>query len=210
MYHLILLIGVVTTHLFSPIENEKYPFSKWDKEKLEQANTAKNAKYLSSEEKQVIFLCNLSRIDGKLFGETYLKQYVDSMEYSRNSYITSLYSRLKKVKNLPLLEPQEDLFKCAQEHVNDQGKKGTVGHQGVTARFKKFAPKYDETAENCDYGSNLALDIVMSLLIDEGVADKGHRENILDKNLTFIGVSIGYHKKYDHMCVMDFGTITED
>ncbi len=210
MYQLVLFIGIFSTSIFSPIENEKYPFSKWDKKTLEEANTAKNAKYMSSEEKQVIFLCNLARRDGKLFSETYLKQYIDSLELSRNSYITSLFSTLKKVKNLSLLEPQEDLYNAALAHVNDQGKKGTVGHQGITTRFKKHAPRYDESAENCDYGSDLALDIVMSLLIDEGVTDKGHRENILDKNLTFIGVSIGYHKKYDYMCVMDFGTMEED
>lgn len=188
-------------------EKEKYPFSKWDKETIANANTAKDVKYMTSDEKEVIFLCNLARTDGKLFSETYLKQYVDSMELQKNNYITSLYTRLKKVKKLPLLKPQEDLYNAAKAHVDDTGKKGSIGHQNVTSRFKKHAPRYEETAENCDYGSDKAIDIVMSLLIDEGVTDKGHRENILDKTMLSVGVSIGDHKKYDFTCVMDFGDL---
>lgn len=186
-------------------EKEKYPFSKWDDSVLEEAHTAKDAEYMTAQEKEVIFLCNLARLNPKLFAETYLQQYVDSLNLPKNSSVNSLFSTLKKTKKMGLLLPQKDLFEVAKTHAEDSGKKGTVGHQNVTSRFKKMAPRYSETAENCDYGNENALDIVMSLLIDEGVADRGHRENILDKNMKSIGVAIREHKKFDFTCVMDFG-----
>ena len=47
----------------------------WTSEQLARANTARNASYLSEQEKQVIFLCNLARMDGALFAATYLAQH---------------------------------------------------------------------------------------------------------------------------------------
>lgn len=184
---------------------EKYPFSKWDKDVLEKANTAKDVTYLTFEEKQVIFLCNLARWDGKLFAETYLQQFIDSTETEKNSYVNSLFTDLKKTKKISPLKPAEDLYKAANDHAKTTGKSGAIGHQNVKNRFKKYAPSYSDSAENCDYGNDKALDIVMSLLIDEGIPDKGHRKNILDKDMEYLGVSIEEHKKYDYTCVMDFG-----
>lgn len=201
-----LLIGLIFANFFLlQDEKEKYPFSKWDKTTLEKANTAKNESYITFEEKQVIYLCNLARIDGKLFCETYLQQYIDSLDLDKNHYVNSLFTTLKKQKKMKPMYPAEDLFNVAKNHAEESGKKGSVGHQNVTTRFKKYAPNYKNTSENCDYGNNKAIDIVMSLLIDEGVSDKGHRENILDKNTNYIGVAIREHKKYDWNCVMDFG-----
>lgn len=191
--------------LWSAPPQEKYPFSKWDQSVLEKCNTAKDVTYMTDQEKEVIFLCNLARWDGKLFSETYLKQYIDSTETEKNSYVTSLFSDLKKVKKIKSLQPAEDLYKAADEHAIESGKKGSIGHQKVDARFKKHAPSYNDSAENCDYGNDQAIDIVMSLLIDEDVPNKGHRKNILDKDMTHVGVSIREHKKYDYNCVMDFG-----
>jgi uncharacterized protein YkwD len=63
---------------------------------------------------------------------------------------------------------------------------------------------YTSVGENCDYGNANALIIFMSLLIDEGVSDLGHRENILRAEYKFIGVSIEPHKKYRISCVIDY------
>jgi uncharacterized protein YkwD len=46
--------------------------------------------------------------------------------------------------------------------------------------------------------------IVISLLVDDGVPSRGHRRNLLDKAFKFIGLSLGAHPVYRHMCVMDF------
>lgn len=184
---------------------EKYPFSKWEPAVLEQANTAAGAHYMSEQEQQVIFLCNLARLNGKLFAETWVKKFYDEHNVKRTSYSNSLISDLKKVKGLGVLQPAEDLYYAAREHAVSSGKKGTTGHQKFSSRIKKHAPGNNPYGENCSYGFNDALNIVMQLLIDEGISNKGHRKNILHKSYNRVGVSIQKHKKYNYNCVMDFG-----
>lgn len=188
-------------------DRKEYKFAEWDQAMMDKANTAKNADYMTAVEKEVIYLCNLARLNGKLFADTYLKQYLEEGIVEKSTYTGSLIADLRKVKKLEPLLPQKDLFECAKSHAVESGTKGTIGHQNFTKRFKKYASRYVETGENCDYGSNEAIDIVMSLLIDEDVPDKGHRKNILDPTFKSVGVSLQSHKKEDWNCVMDFGDL---
>jgi len=65
--------------------------------------------------------------------------------------------------------------------------------------------KYMEVGENIYYGEFTAEEIVLQLLIDEGIEDLGHRKNILNPRFNSIGVSIKPHKSYVYNCVMSFG-----
>lgn len=191
--------------LFMSPKGDTYPFDKWTEAELNAANTAKDCAYLSDEEKEVFQLCNLARINGKLFAETYVAKYLKENEVKKTSYTTSLLSELKKLKPLAPLHPAKDLYDAAKDHAITEGKKGAVGHQRFKQRFKKFAPGYNPYGENCSYGFSDALNIVMQLLIDEGIKDKGHRKNILHKMYTHAGVAIAPHKRYTNHCVIDYG-----
>ncbi len=175
----------------------------WDIKVIEKANTALGAEYLSTEEKKVFLLTNLARMNGPLFTETILKTYLKDRETSR--YTRSLQKDLKGVKNLDPLVPQEDLYQAARSHALKSGKNATTGHQGFEKRFKPMMNKYNAVAENCAYGYDRAIDIVMGLLIDEGVKELGHRKNMLNPVYNSLGVSIEDHKSYRYNCVMEFG-----
>ncbi|MBL4651712.1 MAG: CAP domain-containing protein [Flavobacteriales bacterium] len=179
--------------------------SAWDYQVLEKANTAKNVGYLTANEKKMIQLINLARIDGAKFYETIAKPYIDTATSS--SYTRSLASVLKKVKGLPLLSPDKILFEAAQKYAISMGKSGKIGHDKYAQRMKPIQNKYKGLSENCDYGFEGALTIVMRLLIDEGNPDYGHRKAILDPNFVFIGVSIKRHTKWDWNCVQEFGGV---
>ena len=184
-------------------------FEKWNEKKYETANSAKGAAYLREEEKNVIYYLNLARMDGQLFSETYLKAYLDSTHQS-DKWTRSLQKDLKKSKSLEPLQPAQDLFEAAKLHAEDMGSTGKVGHntslgKNPKKRFKELQKIYNPVGENCDYGNDKALDIVMSLLIDKNVSSLGHRKNILSKNFSLIGVSIQPHKKFEYNCVMSFG-----
>lgn len=182
-----------------------YPFIKWEKADIDQANTASGADYLTEEEKKVIFLCNLARINGKLFNETFLAKYLAESEIKDDSYVVSLKKDLKKTKKLQCLVPAEDLFNIAKKYAIEAGQKGWEGHRNYTTRFKAVKDKYFSTGENCAYGFDEATEIVITLLIDQNISDLGHRKNILNKDFSNIGVSIQPHKDYEVNCVMDFG-----
>jgi uncharacterized protein YkwD len=192
-------------------------FPEWTPQQLAMANTAKDANYLSEEEKNVVLLSNLARLDGALFAQTYLQGYVKGKLKGKESrYVRSLSAELQQVKGLPMLKPHEKLFKAAHYHANDMGKKGLIGHKssnGVDffARIRSFMNPIGDFsfAENCAYGFSSANDIVLQLLIDEGVPALGHRKNLLSDKFDLVGVSILPHKNYRHNCVQDFGFISE-
>jgi len=153
----------------------------------------------------VIFYTNLARIDGQLFADTYLKWFLDSTRAKTNNYIRSLNKDLKKVKNLPVLYSQNDLFNIGRDHAIKSGKTSHEGHRGFKSRFKPVMGTYNYVGENCYYGSEEPVVIVIKLLIDEGVKDLGHRHNMLEPSFNSVGVAIKPHKQYGYNCVMDFG-----
>jgi uncharacterized protein YkwD len=54
------------------------------------------------------------------------------------------------------------------------------------------------------YGYDETRNIVTALLIDDGVPSRGHRTNLLNGRFNVVGVGVGLHQVYRHMCVMDF------
>jgi uncharacterized protein YkwD len=183
------------------------PWQAWDEEVVSTLNTAVQTTYLNQEEKKVILFMNMARHDGLLFSETFLDRYIQENRLPSNNYIRSLRRDLKKVQGLTPLQPEEDLTAVAQGHAQLTGKKGTTGHGSFKKRFEALMGRpYTHVGENCSYGYERAIDIVISLLIDEGIKDLGHRKNILAADFNSIGVAIRPHKTYRVNCVMDFGS----
>lgn len=209
MIRLAVLMLLVSGFTFRGEEN-KLPFHKWTKAELEKANTAKDVKGLSEDEKQFIFYTNLVRINPSLFCETYLQRYLDDTKQKKNEYVKSLQKQLMKCSSLTPLKHYDRLTELAKEHSVIMGEKGLMGHdqpgKKFRERFRKLIAEGRTVAENCDYGNQDPLEAVISLLIDEGVPDYGHRENILDKTFTYIGVSYNSHKRYGHSYVCDFSS----
>ena len=163
--------------------------------------------YISIKFHNYFLYANLVRINPKLFCATYLQEYIDIKQLDRsNSYVKSLISNLNDCKSRNQLYPDSNLYEMANNHAFSMGEKGLVGHNGFDNRIKKFLNgKFVMTGENCDYGNEYAIDIFMSLLIDQDVPSLGHRFNLLNSDFTSIGISIQPHKKYGVNCVMDFG-----
>lgn len=187
------------------IENALLSF---DKKTLEAANTAKSVSYLVDDEKKLIFYGNLARLNPTLFLEKIVIPYTQNDE---SEYVSSLKSDLKKMSPTHAHIPHKPLAEAAKFHAEDMGKAGNVGHTSTDGtsfgdRLKKYV-KMSGMAENCSYGKEKPIDILMQLLIDEGVANKGHRISILSPNYHSIGVSIKPHKTYRFNAVQDFSTI---
>jgi hypothetical protein len=211
-----LLVSIATGKLSA--QNDRL----FSDDELEKSNTAANVDYLTSEEKDVIRYMNLARMDGVKFFNSYVQQFVDryNAEYTpkikpNNSYLKSLKSDLNKIKNLPLLFPNEKLCKVSLYHAKDMGKSGNTGHNSsngnsVSKRMLKFLGTEYYLSENCDYGFDKGLDIVCHLLIDNGVSSLGHRVNMLNNQQRFVGVSIWSHKVYNFNCVIDFYSNPDD
>ncbi len=201
-----LIFVAATLLLYGSVSGQEAIWEQWDQAVIERANTAGNIDYFSEEEKQTVLLMNLARIDGTLFASTFLDHYIQSTGMPKNSYVSSLYRNLNSLKELPVLNPVKDLTDIAKGHATKSGQTGHVGHKDMNKRFDPvFGPIYYHMAENCSYGYDQALDIVLSLLIDDGIKSLGHRKNILNESYNSTGVSIQPHKEYRYNCVIDFG-----
>lgn len=178
--------------------------AEWNNPKYLKCNTAIHASYLTPAEKEIIYILNLIRMNPVLFANTVVKNYPQKSGegYLVNSdYYKSLLDTLKKIRpRTQLLMPDQSCFNSAKCHALYSGATGYVGHERSTAECKA---KEFFNAECCDYGHNNPLDIVMSLLIDEGVPSLGHREACLGFYKK-IGVSVQTHQRYGFNAVLDF------
>ncbi len=204
----ILILSILAPVLYAGSHQQSDPWTRWDEETIRKLHTASGVPYKNEEEKKVILFMNMARYDGTLFAETFLDAYVEQNQVEGSGELRSLYRDLKRTRGLPPLQPQKDLTAIAQEHSTRMGESGRTGHQRFKQRFEPLMGNpYMHVGENCSYGYFDAIDIVVTLLIDEGVKDLGHRKNILNEGFNSVGVAIRPHQSYRVNCVMDFGAM---
>jgi uncharacterized protein YkwD len=93
--------------------------------------------------------------------------------------------------------------------VSDTGPRGIVGHTGsdgssALVRIQRRDKTLHAVAETISYGKNEARRIIESLVVDDGVSSRGHRKIILTPEYDMVGPSIGTHKGYRNVCVIDY------
>ena len=187
--------------IFDTVDRQNYPYHKWKESDIKECNTAKHSYYMTSEERNVIWILNLARHDGVLFAKTFYREYLENNNMEHTIYVRSLYKDLNRIKDRGILDPKIKLHWLAHGHATWSGKNGKTGHQDFDKRAKKASG--DLFSECCDYGPENAMDIVMDLLIDEGITSLGHRRNLLNLSIQYIGVSIQPHKYYRFNCVIN-------
>jgi len=116
---------------------------------------------------------------------------------------------LRNVKPVMAFKPSLGLTKAALDHNNDTGPLGLVGHQGSDGsspfdRMKRHGQWKISAGENISYGHEDPRQIVIQLIVDDGISNRGHRANIFEPKFQRIGVAVGQHKVYGFMCTMDF------
>lgn len=120
-------------------------------------------------------------------------------------------SALRSARRMRALSISKSLVRAARDHVKNQGPSGQTGHNDTdgrnpSARVGHYTPGRSWLAENISYGRWTAEDLVRHELVDDGIRDRGHRQNLLNRDFYNIGVACGKHAKYGIMCVLDFAT----
>ncbi|HEX9727516.1 MAG TPA: CAP domain-containing protein [Gemmatimonadales bacterium] len=116
---------------------------------------------------------------------------------------------LRTAMPLDPLERAAGLARAARDHARDQGPIGGLGHTGrdgstMADRIARYVRWQGAISENIDYGSATARHVVISLIVDDGVASRGHRTNVFNASSRYAGVGCGPHKTYRVMCVVDY------
>jgi uncharacterized protein YkwD len=87
-----------------------------------------------------------------------------------------LKKELKNMKPLPAMEFSETLYTSSKKHGE------------YIRKTKRFEHSDCDCAENIQYGNSDIRYAVLDLLVDGGVASRGHRRNILSPSHKYVGV----------------------
>jgi hypothetical protein len=103
----------------------------------------------------------------------------------------------------------DGLSHAAADHVIDTGGIGIMSHTGTdgtnfTKRIARYGTWTGGASEVIDYGARDAMEVILNLLIDDGVANRGHRKSVLDPRWHYVGIACGPHSVLRTMCVIDF------
>ena len=192
----------------------------WDIDRLD---TARDVTYLSEVEKDVILEMNKARDNPKKYAELYIQPRLKN--YSGRNYsvpgkitritqegaaaVNNCISSMSRMQSVGLLVPELGMSLAAKDHVQDQGRTRNTGHTGSDRsdpfkRMERYGTWLTTAGENISYGESTGRDIVVALLIDDGVSSRGHRTNIMSKDFSKTGVSVGSHQQYESMCVINY------
>jgi len=214
----ICLLSILSFVACKSSEKEDTDSVHWDMAVLD---LARSVNYLSREEKDIILEMNKIRADPQKYAQLYIEpelQYYNGNMYQKPGQITMMtqegkkaveecIAALSKTARASALSPELGLSRAARDHAEDQGQTGQVGHTGsdgssMTGRVQKYGKGFSSLAENIAYGDNVARDIIIRLLIDDGVSSRGHRINIMNPQYTKTGTAIGTHPSYSYLCVI--------
>lgn len=178
--------------------------------------------YLTDLEREVVEELNLARTQPDKYAN-YLNEYsklfvgkelrepgeITIMTEEGRSAVTEAIRFLKNQKSLPYLTASKGMSRAATDMVRMQETTNQIGHVGrdgskFSDRLSRYGTWGGSCGENIDYGNNTARKIVMSLIIDDGVRDRGHRKSIFTPGFSRVGVSCGRHQVFRYMCVIEF------
>src|SRR5215213_10982978 len=113
---------------------------------------------------------------------------------------------LRAAKPVPALTLSRGMCSGARELVKEQAGTDTTGHKGADGSFceqraQRFGTWAEPIGENLSYGADPARERVITLLIDDGFANRNHRKRLFDASFKVAGIACGDHK-LGAMCVI--------
>ena len=114
---------------------------------------------------------------------------------------------LRAMRPVPAVTVSRGMSAGARDLVRDQGASGATGHVGrdgsrAAARVNRYGAWQRGLSENIAYGPPTAREVVIGLIVDDGVPDRGHRTNMFDPMVRVVGISCGRHPRFAVMCVI--------
>jgi uncharacterized protein YkwD len=115
---------------------------------------------------------------------------------------------LRSVQPLQPLAVSRGMSRGAADLCADQAG-GRMGHSGSDwsspgDRMSRYGTWGVLWGENVSYGKSTAREIVIALIIDDGLAGRKHRKNIFNPTFNFAGAAFGPHAQYHSVCSIDF------
>ena len=164
----------------------------WTDKELTAANTFEMVTYLSASEKETFQYLNLAR----MYPAKYAKIELVNEDKTSGNY-KSLIKTLNAMVPVSALTFDKKAFESATCFAKEQSISGEIGHDRKNCKSYFYG-------ECCSYGMSTGKNIIVQLLIDEGVESLGHREICLSSAYSAVGIAFKAHKTYGFCCVLDF------
>jgi uncharacterized protein YkwD len=189
---------------------------------LTQSHKTSEALYLSSLENAVVSEINLARTSPKEYLSLLeqFKEYYDGkllklpgetpiLTKEGTSAVAGAIRFLRSQKAVSPLTPSKGMSSAAKDHVGDLRTSAGSQHKGMDGsqtwnRANRYGTWQRIIGENISCGHDQARNIVMTLMIDDGVPDRGHRKNLFNPDFRVVGVACGDHPIYRAICVVIF------
>ena len=115
-------------------------------------------------------------------------------------------SFLKTQQPVEPLEYNDYIASACREHATDIGEKGLTSHEGsvtknISERLEKYCEWDGACSESIDLGFKKAENIIINLLVDDGVSNRYQRLNLFNPKFKYIGIAVSTHIEYG-ICVV--------
>jgi uncharacterized protein YkwD len=116
---------------------------------------------------------------------------------------------LESTRPLGPLRFNEGLARAARLHAQDLGPRGALEHVGadgsrLSDRLNRLGTWHGLVAENISTGETEARQVVIQLLVDDGVPGRGHRKNLFHPDLHQAGAGTAPHRDFRTITVIDY------
>lgn len=143
-------------------------------------------------------------------------QYAAYLEERRATYrgkegARALEEAIRFLRSAAPLQPftiSPGMSRAAADHCAEQAG-GGMSHRGrggsrASERLNRYGRWIGSWGENLSCGRSSAREIVVALIIDDGLPSRKHRANIFNPNFSYAGAAIGSHAQYRTICTMEF------
>ena len=116
---------------------------------------------------------------------------------------------LKTQKPVPSLAKESRLQFAANDLIKDLGERGVVSHQDsngnfVSERIEKYCEWNNCANEVIEISSKNPEDILISLIVDDGMRHRQDRKALFQHIYNYVGISCGPHIEYEIVTVLVF------
>lgn len=159
---------------------------------------------MKEDEVNLLIYINKVRTNPKRFCEQYLTN------PNKSPAEEELYSLLLSMEPISKLVTSAELYYISLNHAKDLGENKIAGHessngQNMEQRLLNNGINTNVFAENCIFGYNDPIEIILKLLIDEDNDNRNQRKIILGKDFNMVGISIEPHSgEFCWSCIQDF------
>ena len=152
------------------------------------------------EEQRTCLKGNILYIPGHKLGARTLegeKAYLECIDY------------LNSQKPIGVLQYDEEISKASQDHADDMGQNGLTDHFGSdnsvpTDRVEKYIEWDGANSENLVFGVKNPEQVIIDLIVDDGIPHRYNRAIIFDPKLKYIGVGVCSHPVYNMCTVLNY------